>query len=339
VATATAQKLTGHQKIAVLCMSLGMDSAAEMMRRLSPKDAESVATEIAQMEAVDPATAQAVLEEWERMEDAARSMAGGGAGYARELLERTFDTNKAAAVMSRLSDREGGGAARFGLDDAEPRQLTNLLRDEHPQTVALVLAFLPDVTSARVIELLGPDLSTDIMHRMATMEKVAPEVLEIVQEAVRLGSRTFIAGDLSEAGGAETVAAVMNRVKKGEDTQIFEGLQKRAPGVFDRIKHLMFVFEDLINLDKKSLQKLLQNVESKQLALSLKVAGDALTEKIEGVMSQRALSAVKTEMDFLGAVRVSEVEEAQGQVIAAARQLEAAGEIVLSTGEGDDFID
>ena len=333
------EHLSGHQKLAVLCMTLGTEAGSAILRRLSSRDAESVATEVAQMEPVDPDTATAVLEEWEAMEMAASAFAGAGPEYARQLLEQAFDTNKAAAVMSRLHDHDGASASRFGLEDAEPRQLKNLLKDEHPQTIALVLAFLPDVSSARLLELLGPEVSTDVVLRMATMEKVAPEVLEIVQSALRDGSRTFIAGDLSEAGGAETVAAVMNRVKKGADTPIFESLHKRDQAVFDQIKHLMFVFEDLINLDKKSLQKLLQNVESKQLALSLKVASDAVREKIEGVMSQRALSALKTEMDFLGAVRVSEVEEAQGIVIAAARELEASGDLTLSTGDGDEFID
>lgn len=331
--------LNGHQKLAVLCMTLGREAGSTLLRRLGNREAEAVATEIAQMGPVDPATAQAVLEEWESMQTAASALAGAGPEYARELLEDVFDTSKAAAVMSRLHDTDGAAASRFGLEDAEPRQLTNLIREEHPQSIALVLAFLPDDTSARVLELLDTELGTDVVLRLATMEKVAPEVLEVVQQALRDASRTYIAGDLSEAGGAETVAAVMNRVKKGADQPIFEQLHRRDQAVFDRIKHLMFVFEDLVNLDKKSLQKLLQNVESKQLALSLKVASDAVREKIEGVMSQRALAALKTEMDFLGAVRVSEVEEAQSAVIQSARDLEAAGELTLSTGDGDEFID
>ena len=334
-----ASTLTGHQKIAVLCMSLGAEAAAEITRRLSVSDAEAVATEIAQMDTVHPSVTELVLAEWEHKQTEAQAVAGGGPEYARELLQRTFDSSKAAAVLSRLDDHGPNRAARFGLAGADPRQLVNLLHHEHPQAVALVLSFLDDDAAAAVLEQLGMDMATDVVHRMATMEKVSPEVLEIVADSMRAGSRVFIAGDLSEAGGTKTVAAVMNRVGNGIDEQIFNGLNQRDPSVFEEIRQLMFVFEDLINLDKKSLQKLLQNVESKQLALSLKVASDEVRGKIEGVMSQRALSALKTEMDFLGAVRASEVDEAQSQVIEAARTLEAQGEIVLSTGDGDDFID
>lgn len=334
-----AATLTGHQKIAVLCMSLGSDAAAEITRRMPVSDAEAVATEIAQMETVPPALTQQVLAEWESKQAEARSVAGGGPEYARELLQKTFDSSKAAAVLSRLDDQGPNRAARFGLAGADPRQLVNLLQHENPQAVALVLSFLDEDAAASVLEKIGTDAATDVVHRMAKMESVSPQVLEIVAESMRAGSRVFVSGDLSEAGGMKTVAAVMNRMGDGADEQIFNALNQRDPSVFEGIRQLMFVFEDLNNLDKKSLQKLLQNVESKQLALSLKVASDGVREKIEGVMSQRALSSLKTEMDFLGAVRASEVEEAQSLVIEAARALEAQGEIVLSTGESDDFIE
>jgi len=334
-----ATALTGHQKIAVLCMSLGTDAAAEITRRMPVSDAEAVATEIAQMETVPPAVTNQILAEWEQKQAEARAVAGGGPEYARELLRRTFDSSKAAAVLSRLDDHGPNRAARFGLAGADPRQVVNLLKHENPQAVALVLSFLDDEAAAIVLEKLGAEVATDVIHRMATMDKVSPEVLEIVADSMRSGSRVFLAGDLSEAGGTKAVAAVMNRMEKGIDEQIFNGLNQRDPSVFEEIKQLMFIFEDLINLDKKSLQKLLQNVESKQLALSMKVASDGVRKKIEGVMSQRALSGLKTEMDFLGAVRASEVEEAQSQVIEAARALEAQGEIVLATGDSDDFID
>lgn len=334
-----ATTLTGHQKIAVLCMSLGTEAAAEITRRLSVKDAEAVATEIAQMDTVPQTLTDQVLAEWEDKQTEVRSVAGGGPEYARELLQRTFDSGKAAAVLSRLDDQGSDRAERFGLSGADPKQLVNLVKNEHPQAVAIVLSFLDDETAAGVLEKLGAEAATDVVHRMATMEKVSPEVLEIVADSMRAGSRIFLAGDLSEAGGTKTVAAVMNRVGNGADEQIFNGLNQRNPEIFEEVKQLMFVFEDLINLDKKSLQKLLQNVESKTLALSMKVASDGVREKIQGVMSQRALSALKTEMDFLGAVRASEVTEAQAQVIEAARALEAQGEIVLSTGDGDDFIE
>ncbi len=335
----TADTLTGHQKIAVLCMSLGIEAAAEITRRMSVTDAEAVATEIAQMETVPSSVTDQVLAEWESKQTEAHSVAGGGPEYAREVLARTFDSSKAAAVLSRLEDHGPNRSARFGLNGADPRQLVNLLKHEHPQAVALVLSFLDEDAAAGVLEKLDTETATDVVHRVATMEKVSPEVLEIVADCMREGSRVFIAGDLSEAGGTKAVAAMMNRMGDGLDEQIFNGLNQRDPSVFEEVRQLMFVFEDLINLDKKSLQKLLQNVESKQLALSLKVASDAVREKIEGVMSQRALSGLKTEMDFLGAVRASEVDEAQAQVIEAARALEAQGEIVLSTGDSDDFIE
>ena len=331
--------LTGPQKVAILCMTLGPDAAAELTRQLPPADAEQVMAEITQMEVVPADLAQDVLNEWSRMEETARSSAGGGANYAREILERAYDSTRAAAILSKVKPPEQPDAARFGLGGAEPKQLVNLVRGEHPQAVAFILAHLEPPAAAAVLEELDPELGSEALKRMATMEKVPPEVMEMVIEALRRGSEVYIDATATEAGGTDRVAAIMNKVSGGKDELLFEGLQRRDQVVYDEVKHLMFVFEDLVRLDKRSLQSLLQNVDAKELALALKVASDPLTEKIQGVMSQRALQALKTEMDFLGPVRISEVEEAQNKIISAARQLEASGDIVLSSGDDDALIE
>lgn len=331
--------LSGHQKVAVLCMTLGPDAAAELTRQMNPSDAEQVMAEITRMEVVPTELAQEVLSEWEKIEHTARSSAGGGANYAREVLERAYDSSRADAILSKVRPPEQPDAARFGLGDAEPKQLVNLVRGEHPQSVGFILAHLEAPLAAAVLEELDPELGAEALRRMATMEKVAPEVMEMVIEALRRGSEVFIDATATEAGGTERVAAILNKVSGGRDELLFEGLQKRDATVYEQIKHLMFVFEDLVRLDKRSMQSLLQNVDAKELALALKVASDPLREKVESVMSQRALQALKTEMDFLGPVRISEIEEAQGAIINAARQLEASGDIVLSSGDDDALIE
>lgn len=334
-ATLSHADLSGHQKIALICMSLGPDAAAEITRQLPQPALESVASEIARMGAVPPDVVDQVLIEWERMQMAHTSVSG-GVDYARQVLERAFGARKAGQLLERVGSQSTERPRLTLFQDAEPAQISRMLASEHPQTAALVLSQLETNQTAEVLAALDIDESAEILHRMAAMQPVAPEILEVIAGALEAGSELYLAGAATNPAGPDSVAAVLNRLP-GQKEALLAGLGERDPELLERVRNLMFVFEDLVNVDKRSLQTLLQNVETKDLALSLKVASEGVKGAIQTVMSQRALSALNSEIEFLGPVRVSEVEEAQRRVIAVARQLEQNGELMLATG-GDDAL-
>lgn len=334
-ATMTAASLNGHQKIALLCMSLGPEAAAEITRQLPHAAVEKVTAEIARMGSVDPGLVDQVLAEWDQA--ASSNSVGGGTGYARQVLERAFGARKAGQLLERVGG-EGPERPRLTVfQGAEPKQISRMLAQEHPQTVALALSQLDATQTAEILETLGIDPSSEVLHRMAAMQPVAPEILEIIASALEAGSELYLAGAAMNPAGPDSVAAVLNRLPARKD-QLLAGLGERDPDVLEQVRNLMFIFEDLVNVDKRSMQTLLQNVDTKDLALSLKVASEGVKKSIEGVMSQRALAALNSEIEFLGPVRVSEVEEAQRRVIGVARQLEQNGELMLNSGGDDQLV-
>ena len=333
----TLQTMTGHQKLAVVCMSLGPEAAAEITRRLPPQAVEQVTTAIATMGVLDPALVDDVLLEWEQAEQSGSAVQGGGADYAKQVLERAFGARKAAELLDKVGGSEPEAPKLTLFKDAEPKQVARMLSSEHPQTAALVLSQLDAEEAAEVLKFVEIDESTEVLHRMGAMQPVAPEVLEIVATALEAGSELYLAGAATNPAGPESVAALLNRLP-GQKDSILAGIGERDHELGDQVRNLMFVFEDLVGVDKRSLQALLQNVETKDLALSMKVASEGVKEKIQSVMSQRALAGLTSEIEFLGPVRVSEVEEAQRRIIAVARQLEQSGEMVLATGGDDELL-
>ena len=338
MSTMTLQTMTGHQKLAVVCMSLGPEAAAEITRRLPPQAVEQVTTAIATMGVLDPTLVDEVLLEWENAEQSGGAVQGGGADYAKQVLERAFGARKAAELLDKVGSGKEPEAPKLTLfKDAEPKQVARMLSSEHPQTAALVVSQLETEEAAEVLKFVELDESTEILHRMGAMQPVVPEILEIVATALEAGSELYLAGAATNPAGPESVAAVLNRLP-GQKDSLLAGIGERDNELVDQVRNLMFVFEDLVGVDKRSLQALLQNVETKDLALSMKVASEGVKEKVQSVMSQRALSGLNSEIEFLGPVRVSEVEEAQRRIIAVARQLEQSGEMVLSTGGDDELL-
>jgi flagellar motor switch protein FliG len=329
--------LSGRQKLAVVCMAVGPDTAAQLTGALTPDEAEMLTYEIAQMDRVPAGVTDAVLAEWLEATLGVASLTTGGIEFAREVLERAYGKAKADAILRRITSQLADTAGLTRLRKADPQQLATTLRGEHPQTAALVLAHLDPGQTAAVLRELPGAFGGDVLYRMAKMEKVSPEMLQLIERALSSEADLNFSQGMSAAGGPAAVAAVLNLVSSSLEKELLEGVGERDASLVEQIQNLMFVFEDLTALDDKSLQRLLREVEAKQLALALKAASDELKGKIMGAMSQRAVGALKEEMEFMGPTKMRDVEAAQAAIVAQVRKLEETGEIVLSAG-GDDVL-
>jgi flagellar motor switch protein FliG len=328
-------ELSGPQKVAVLCMALGSDSAAKITQRLSPDEVDAISFEIARMERVDMRTVESVMEEWMTSVMAIDSLATGGLDIAREILEKAFGQRKAQQVLERIQSQLANTAGLHRLRNADPQQLGNMLRTEHPQTIAVILTHLEPLHTANVLKEIEPEIGADVVFRMARMEKVSPELLQIIERSLSAETDLSPTGGMSASGGPAAVAAVLNYMTASLEKVLLDGVQSKDPALCDQIKNLMFVFEDIQSLDNRSLQRVLRDVDAKELALGLKAASTELKSKIMAAMSQRAVQALTDEMEMMGPMRMRDVEGAQANIVAVVRRLEEAGEIVLGGSEDD----
>lgn len=323
-------ELNGRQKAAILCMALGAEHAAKITQKLSTEEAEQISFEIAKMERVPPERAESVLHEWIESTVAAEALATGGVDYAREVLEKAFNVQKAQGILKRIVSQLADSTGFRRLRNADPQQIANMLRNEHPQTIALILAHLPFPQAAAVLKESDPQASGDIMFRMARMEKVAPDMLLMIEQALGADTDLNVQQGLANAGGPAAAAAMLNLLQGSLEKQILDKIAEIDAPLAEQIKNLMFVFEDLRGVGDREIQRILRDVDTKTLALALKGASEELRARIKSQMSQRAVAALNDEMDLLGPTRMRDVEAAQAQIIAQARALEEAGEIVLN---------
>jgi flagellar motor switch protein FliG len=329
--------MSGVKKSAVLCMALGADKAAQVLQSLSPTEVELVTREIATTKTVPAEVVEWVLGEFSEVSRAVESVAGGGLDYARKILEQTYGETKAKGIAERIEDQlEDSGLTQ--LKGAAPEVLSNLLRGEHPQTIALVLAHLDVRQALTLVEKMDPQVAADVLFRVARMEKVSPETLEIVESCLARKGNVSLSQEMTLSGGPAAVAKVLNQADQAVETKLLEEISERNAELADEIRRLMFVFEDLLLLDGRSMQRLLREVEGKELALALKAASDELKQHIMKNMSERAASALDEEMEFLGPVRAREVEAAHARIIETVRRLEDAGEVIVQGRGGDDDV-
>ncbi|MBX7118332.1 MAG: flagellar motor switch protein FliG [Gemmatimonadaceae bacterium] len=326
--------LNGRQKAAILCMVLGTESAAKLQKKLSPEESEAIGVEIARMHAVDSGLAEGVLKEWLDLLGVADSIAHGGIDYAQKMLEQAYGPQQASAMLKRIQTQLADTAGLHRLRNADPAQLSTMLRNEHPQTIALILAHLQPTQTATVLKELAPELGAEVVYRMATMAKVSPDMLQLVERSIWTEDLETQQG-LSTSGGPQAVASILALVPSSSEKTLLEGVSQRDAQLAQQIRDLMFVFEDIATLDDKSVQRLLREVEVKSLALALKGASEQLTKKIMGGMSSRAVATLQEEMENLGPQRKRDVEKAQAAVVTALRTLEEAGEIVLASASDD----
>lgn len=330
--------LTGRQKAAILCMTIGNERAAEITQRLQPEEVEAISYEVARMDRVDAVTTSAVLTEWIETFRAADSLAEGGTDYARELLERAFGPQRALVLMRRIQGQLAEVAGLDRLRNVDPQQLGSAIRGEHPQTVALILAHLDAQHTAAILRDIPPDVGAEVIYRMACMEKVSPEMLRLIEGALGAEATLTMSEGMRASGGPAAVASVLNLLNSSLERDLLEGLAARDKELCEQVKNLMFVFEDIATLEDRSLQRIMRDVEVREMALALKVASEELKNRMMGAMTQRALASLKDEMELLGPVRVRDVEAAQAKIVAVVRQLEESGEVVIAGGGEDDVV-
>jgi flagellar motor switch protein FliG len=332
-----ASQLTGAQKAAVLCMVLGPEASVALTQRLAPEEVEDISFEIARRDRVGTEVTDAVLAEWLDVMVAADSIASGGLEYSRAILERAFGPQKSQGMLKRIQSQLSETAGLHRLRNADPQQLSNMLRAEHPQTVALILAHLAVNHTAAVLKELDPALGAEVVLRMARMEKVSPDMLQLIERSILTETDLSPQQGLSTSGGPAVVADVLNLMSSSLEKALLKGVAEADPQLAEQIRNLMFVFEDIVSLDDKSLQLLLREVDVKQLALALKGSTNEVKNKILGAMSQRAGATLKEEIEMLGPSRKREIESAQLAIVSMIRKLEEEGEIVVGSG-GDDVV-
>jgi flagellar motor switch protein FliG len=329
--------LTGAQKAAILCMSLGAEGAARILMRLGPTEVDAVSKAIVSIRAVPPEQIEAVLGEFQLVSREVESMAEGGEDFVREVLEKAIGTQRTRGVMERIRPQQEK-PDQTGLRGATPDVLQAALKGESPQTLALVLAHLEPRVAAQMIAGMDPELSTDVLYRVARMDRVSPAVLNLVEKTIINQSQTVAPQEMTATGGPSVVAQVLNQMPAGADTVILDAMGVRGPELAEQIRAFMFVFEDLRKIDDRSTQRLLRDIESRELAIGLKAASEELKTHIMKNMSERAAAALREELEMLGPVKVKDVEAAHASIIAIARGLQDAGEIVVERGGSDDDV-
>ncbi len=329
--------LTGPQKAALVLIQMGRESASRVMAEFSPLEIDQVTAEIASLSTLENDTVTEVLSEFKRA--ASRGMAAqGGYAYAQQLLESTLGVEKAAEVMERLNSRVQVQPFEF-LRRADARQVVSLLTGEHPQTIALVLAHLRPEHASAIMAGFAPETQTIVARRIALMERASPDVVELVAEEMRRKATNLITShEMSAVGGVEPLVEIINRADAATEKLILEGLSDQDPELADQIRQLMFVFADIVLLDDRAIQLVLRGIETPTLATALKGADEAVRDKILANMSERARESLLEEIDLLGRVRVSLVEEARSRVVQVIRGLEEDGEIMISRDSQDEYV-
>jgi len=326
------QPLTGAAKAAALLVALGPDLSARVLQHLREHEIEALTVKVAAMERLTEEEVASVINEAHEMVLAHRYVATGGVDYAREMLAKALGPDKATALIERVVATHPPAPFEF-LRKSDPRQMATFLQNEHPQTIALILSHLQPVQAAAVLTNLGEDLQAEVARRIATMDRTPPEIINRVEEIMRRRLSSLISQDTRSVGGTGHLVAILMTVDRGTERHILERLTETDPELAEEVRKLMFTFDDLILLDDRSLQRVLREVDMRDLALALKAARDDLKEHIFSNMSARAAELLREEISYLGPVRIRAVEEAQQRIVSIVRRLEEAEEIVISRGE------
>jgi len=334
-----AKNLTGSQKAAILLLVLGHEASAPIIKRLNENQIQQVSSEIARLGNVPHEVSLQVLNDFSQQFSSMRNLRRGGIAVAQNMLEKSLGAGKASQMINRLGEVRSSAPFEF-IKKTDPAQLLNFIHLEHPQTIALVLSHLDSNQAAVVLSSLSPELQTDVASRIASMDKTTPEIVKEVENILEQRISRFSAEGVSSSGGVRTVAEILNRIDRATEKSILQVLEKEDSPLAEEIKKLMFVFEDLVLVDDRGIQQVMKEVDSKELALAIKAASSEVKEKIFKNMSKRAAESVKEEMEFMGPVRLRQVEEAQQRIVAIVRKLEEGGEIVIQGrgGKGEEVV-
>ena len=332
-----ASEITGVQKAAILLIALGPEKSALIFKHLKEEEIEELTLEIANTRSITPQLKEEVINEFYQVCLAQQYIAEGGIGYAKELLDKALGADKATEVISRLTASLQVKPFEF-VRKADAAQLLNFIQDEHPQTIALILSYLPAGQAAQIVGALPPDRQADVAKRIATMDRTSPDVIKEVERVLETKLSSLVNQDYTVIGGVDSVVEILNTVDRGTEKHIMETLEIEEPELADEIRKKMFVFEDILLLDDRSIQRVLRDVDNNDLAIALKGSNEQVQNAIFNNLSKRLASMIKEDMEFMGPVRMKDVEEAQQKIVNIIRKLEDASEIVISRGGGDEII-
>jgi flagellar motor switch protein FliG len=331
------KKLTGRKKAAVLFISLGPELSSSIMKQLPEEEIERISFEIANMDVVDSKTQAEVITEFLELHQAQYYLLKGGVEYAKQVLEKTVGPAKANDYLRKLS-MASKKQPFSNLRKIDPKHLVNFIANEHPQTIALILCYLDPEQAAMVLGALPQEKQADIAKRVATMETTSPEIVKEVEAVLVQKLSTVAEEKFTSAGGVQSIVDILNRVDRSTERLIIETLEQENPELADDIRNRMFVFEDINLLDDTAVRRILREIDSKELAKALKGSSEELFNRVFSNMSQRAGEMLKEEMEFLGPIRLREVEEAQQNIVRVIRRLDEAGEIIISRGGEDEVV-
>ncbi len=335
---ASAPKMTPYEKAAILLIAMGVTASAAIMRHLPEEEVEKISVQVAKLRDVSSGMVQGTIEEFYRMMMAKDYMAQGGMEFAKQVLEKAWGMRKAEDFLKKV-EAATEVSAFYLLQTVDDAQLLSFLQDEHPQTAALILANLKAKQAASVLSQLPEEQQAEISYRLVTMEKTSPEMVKEIEDVLREQLGDVFGQDMRATGGAPAVAEILNNASRAAEKNILDNLRERDPELAMEVTNLMFMFEDLSDLADDSIQKIVKEIDTKTLALSLKATSDELQAKIYDNMSERAANMLKDELDFLGPVRVREVDEAQSNILEIVRRLDEAGEITIARGETEEIIE
>lgn len=329
--------LSGKQKAAILLISLGPEKSAKIFSQLHEDEVEELTLEIANMRKINADDKEKVLEEFYQVCLAQEFISEGGISYAKEVLEKAMGSQKALEIINKLTASLQVRPFDF-VRKAEASQLLNFIQNEHPQTLALILSYLSASQAATILAALPQDKQADVAQRIATMDSTSPEVIKEVELVLERKLSSMVTQDYASTGGIQSIVDILLAVDRGTEKFIMETLEIQNAELADEIRKRMFVFEDIINLDSVSIQRFIREIENSDLAIALKGSTEEVREVIFANMSKRMAEMLREDMEFMGPVRLRDVEEAQQKIVNVIRKLEEAGEIIISRGGGDEII-
>jgi flagellar motor switch protein FliG len=330
-------EISGVQKAAILLISLGPERSASIFKHLKEDEIETLTLEIANTRSVSPATKDQVMDEFYEVCLAQQYIAEGGISYAKELLEKALGVEKARDVIGKLTASLQVRPFEF-VRKTDASQLLNFIQDEHPQTIALILSYLSSGQASAIISSLPPDKQADVAKRIAQMDRTSPDVIKEVEKVLERKLASLVNQDYTIVGGVDSIVEILNTVDRGTEKHIMETLEIEDPELADEIRRKMFVFEDILSLDDKSIQRVLREVDNNELAVALKGANEDVQTVIFNNLSKRLSSMIKEDMEYMGPVRLKDVEEAQQKIVNIIRKLEDSAEIIISRGGGDEIV-
>ena len=331
------KNLNGRQKAAIFLVTLGSELSAEIFKHLREDEIETLTFEIARLDQIDAEFKDAILEEFQEMMTAQNFITSGGIDYARELLEKSLGSQKAIDIINRLTSSLQVRPFDF-IRRTDPAHLLNFIQQEHPQTIALILAYLDPQKASVILQNLPVEIQSDVARRIATMDRTSPDVLREVERVLEKKLSTLSSEDYTAAGGVESIVEILNLVDRSSEKSIIESLEEDDAELAEEIKKRMFVFEDIVLLDDRAIQRVLREVDSQELSKALKSVDVEVQDKVFKNMSKRAAAMLKEDMEFMGPVRLKDVEDAQQKIVASIRRLEDSGEIVIARSGEDELV-